>query len=108
MSAGSAVIYVVEDDRSFRKSVERLIRATGFKAVAFESADSFLSLSRIERPACLLLDVRLPGIDGLALQEKLIEKGISLPIIFMTLIGMLPCPVMKMIGRLLPFSMSSC
>jgi len=96
MSAGSAVIYVVEDDRSFRKSVERLIRATGFRAVAFESADAFLSLPRIERPACLLLDVRLPGIDGLALQQELIEKGSSLPIIFMTGHGSIPMSVQAM------------
>ena len=96
MSAGNAVIYVVEDDPSFRKSVERLIRATGFRAVAFESADAFLSLPRIERPACLLLDVRLPGIDGLALQQELIEKGSSLPIIFMTGHGSIPMSVQAM------------
>jgi len=96
MSAGNAVIYVVEDDPSFRKSVERLIRATGFRAVAFESADSFLSLPRIERPACLLLDVQLPGIDGLALQQELIEKGSSLPIIFMTGHGSIPMSVQAM------------
>jgi RNA polymerase sigma factor (sigma-70 family) len=96
MSAGRAVIYIVEDDPSFRKSVERLIRATGFRAVAFESADSFLALPRIERPACLLLDVRLPGIDGLTLQQQLIEKGSSLPIIFMTGHGSIPMSVQAM------------
>jgi FixJ family two-component response regulator len=96
MSAGKAVIYVVEDDPSFRKSVERLIRATGFRAVAFESANAFLSLPCIERPACLLLDVQLPGIDGLALQQQLIEKGSSLPIIFMTGHGSIPMSVQAM------------
>jgi two-component system response regulator FixJ len=84
MNAGEAVIYIVEDDASFRKSVERLVRASGFEAASFESADSFLAQPYIRRPACLLLDVQLPGIDGLDLQQKLIERGSSLPIIFMT------------------------
>jgi RNA polymerase sigma factor (sigma-70 family) len=96
MSVRSAVIYVVEDDPSFRKSMERLIRASGFKVIAFESANSFLSQPRLERPACLLLDVRLPDIDGLALQQKLIEKGSNLPIIFMTGHGSIPMSVQAM------------
>jgi len=96
MSACKAVVYIVEDDASFRKSMERLIRASGFEAVVFESANMFLELSRIRHPACLLLDILLPGINGLDLQQRLIEKGSSLPIIFMTGHGSIPMGVQAM------------
>lgn len=96
MSAAKAVIYIVEDDASFRKSVERLVRASGFEAVSFETADSFLAQPCIRHPACLLLDVQLPGINGLDLQQKLIERGSSLPIIFMTGHGSIPMSVQAM------------
>jgi FixJ family two-component response regulator len=96
MSAIKTVVYIVEDDASFRKSMERLVRASGFEAISFESADSFLEQPCIQRPACLLLDVQLPGIDGLDLQQKLIEKGSSLPIIFMTGHGSIPMSVQAM------------
>ena len=96
MSAIKTVIYIVEDDASFRKSMERLVRASGFEVISFESADSFLEQPRIHRPACLLLDVQLPGINGLDLQQKLIEKGSSLPIIFMTGHGSIPMSVQAM------------
>lgn len=96
MSAPAGVIYIVEDDPSFRKSMERLIRASGFEVVAFESADSFLAQPGLRRPACLLLDVQLPGTDGLDLQQRLLEKGSSLPIIFMTGHGDIPMSVRAM------------
>jgi len=84
MSAPKPVVYIVEDNPSFRKSMERLIRVSGYEAVAFESANAFLKESSIKRPACLLLDVQLPDIDGLHLQQELSETGYKLPIIFMT------------------------
>jgi len=96
MSADKGVIYIVEDDPSFRKSMERLLRASGFKVVAFESANSFLTQRGIERPACLLLDVQLPDIDGFDLQQRLMERGSSLPIIFMTGHGNIPMSVRAM------------
>ncbi|MBW7864653.1 MAG: response regulator transcription factor [Candidatus Hydrogenedentes bacterium] len=96
MTTEKAVIYVVEDDPSFRKSMERLIRASGFEAVSFESANSFLMEPCIRRPACLLLDVQLPDIDGLDLQRKLAEGGNSLPIVFMTGHGSIPMSVQAM------------
>ena len=96
MNAPKAVVYIVEDDPSFRKSMERLIRASGYEVVAFESANPFLSQASIRHPACLLLDVKLPDIDGLCLQQELIEKGIHLPIIFMTGHGTIPMGVQAM------------
>jgi len=96
MSSQRAVVYIVEDDASFRKSMERLILASGFEAVSFESANAFLAQSCIRRPACLLLDVELPGMDGLSLQEKLLEKQCRLPIIFMTGHGNIPMSVQAM------------
>ena len=96
MSARKGVIYIVEDDQSFRKSVTRLIRASGFEVVALDSANSFLSQRSIRRPACLLLDVQLPDIDGLALQQRLIDEDRDLPIIFMTGHGSIPMSVQAM------------
>ena len=87
------VVYVVEDDPSFLKSMVRLIRVSGYGAVAFETADAFLRLSSVVRPSCLLLDVRLPGLDGLGLQDRLLEKDIHIPIIFMTGHGNIPMSV---------------
>jgi FixJ family two-component response regulator len=96
MSPRKGRIYVVEDDQSFRKSVTRLIKASGFEVVELDSADSFLSQHSIRRPACLLLDVQLPGIDGLSLQQRLIDEGRDLPIIFMTGHGSIPMSVKAM------------
>jgi len=96
MNAPKAVVYIVEDDPSFRKSMERLLRASGYEVVAFESANPFLAQDPIRHPACLLLDVQLPDIDGLCLQQELIEKGIHLPIIFMTGHGTIPMGIQAM------------
>lgn len=96
MNHNEGVIYIVEDDSSFRKSVKRLIRASGFEVVALESADSFLSQRSIRRPACLLLDIQLPDMDGMTLQQKLIDEGRNLPIIFMTGHGSIPMSVKAM------------
>ena len=96
MNSPKGVVYVVEDDLSFRKSMERLIRASGYEVVACESANSFLVRAPIRHPGCLLLDVQLPDIDGLRLQRELIEKGIRLPIVFMTGHGTIPMSVQAM------------
>jgi FixJ family two-component response regulator len=96
MSGTAPVIYIVEDDPSFRKSMERLVQTLGFEPISFRTADSFLAQPCLRRPACLLLDVQLPGIDGLDLQQQLIDKGSSLPIIFMTGHGSIPMSVQAM------------
>lgn len=96
MNTPKGVVYIVEDDASFRKSVVRLIRASGFETEAFESANSFLTQAVVRSPGCLLLDVRLPDIDGLSLQQTLLEKDFNLPIIFMTGHGEIPMSVQAM------------
>ena len=96
MNTSTGVVYIVEDDISFRKSVERLIRTSGFETVAFESANAFLTQATIQRPACLLLDVRLPDLHGLQLQKKLMQQGMHLPVIFMTGHGSIPMSVSAM------------
>lgn len=93
MSQAESTIYIAEDDQSFRDSLERLIQSTGFDTVSFETAEEFLAQKAIHRPACLLLDVNLPGMDGLELQKKLIERNSHIPIIFITGYGSIPLSV---------------
>ena len=96
MNTPRGVVYIVEDNASFRKSVVRLINASGFDTESFESASSFLTNAVIQSPGCLLLDVRLPDIDGLSLQEALAENDTNLPIIFMSGHGNIPMSVQAM------------
>lgn len=96
MSEFKAVVYIIEDDASFRKSMERLVRASGFEVVSFDSANAFLTQAAIRHPSCLLLDVRLPDIDGLSFQKELKESGYTLPVIFMTGHGTIPMGVQAM------------
>ena len=86
----------MEDDPSFRRSIERLLRTEGYRGIPFALGYSFLGKAFIRRPACLLLDVQLPDIDGLELQQKLIENGESLPVIIMTGHGSIPMSVRAM------------
>lgn len=96
MRAPDAVIYIVEDDPSFRKSIERLVRALGFSAEAFDSADAFLKRAAVRHPACLLLDVKLPDANGMDFHKALHAKGSSLPVVFMTGHGTIPMGVQAM------------
>jgi len=84
--SGSAV-YLVEDDRAVRESLELLLRLRGFIPKGFASGEEFLEYSALQRPACALLDVRLPGIDGLELQRQLRAKHPGLPTIVITAHG---------------------
>jgi len=93
MSASSPVVYIVDDDLSFRKSLECLVQASGYETVVFDTARAFLQQPVVRRPSCLLLDVDLPGMNGLDLQQKLIEAGSTLPVIFLTGKGSIPMSV---------------
>jgi FixJ family two-component response regulator len=96
VSSRKPFVYVVDDDASMRQSLKRLIGARGFEVRAHESARAFLAESRIRHPSCLVLDVRLPDMDGLTLQEKLAEREAFLPIIFITGYGDIPMSVKAM------------
>lgn len=77
-------VYIVEDNESFRKSMVRLVQSFGYQAASFGSASDFLSLTTYQHPGCVLLDVRLPDIDGIKLYDILKQKGSKLPVIFMS------------------------
>jgi FixJ family two-component response regulator len=79
----TSIVFVVDDDISVRESLELLIRSAGWRAETFESGQDFLSRPRVAAPCCLLLDVSLPGLNGLELQQQLAERT-SMPIIFIT------------------------
>src|SRR5438046_3416943 len=91
-----AVVFVVDDDPSVRRSTERLLRSAGLKVQTFSSAREFLVSHRSEGPACLVLDVRMPGLSGMDLQRELAQSGIRLPIIFITAHGDIPMSVRAM------------
>jgi FixJ family two-component response regulator len=87
------VIYVVDDDPSVRKALERLLRSAGHDAKSFASALEFLDFSHPDAPGCVVLDIKMPKLSGLELQERLFEKGISFPIVFITGHGTVPASV---------------
>src|SRR6185369_1803360 len=96
MSAADAMVFVIDDDPSFRDSVELLIRSAGFETCAFGAANEFLASQMPDTPACIVLDVHLPGLSGLELQQELGKRGISAPIIFITGQGNIPMTVRAM------------
>ena len=91
--ADAPTIVLVDDDRQVLKAQARLLREHGFQTVLFESAEDFLARHDTSTPGCLVLDVNLPGLDGLALQRRLAEIGPSLPIVFLTGNGDIPMSV---------------
>jgi DNA-binding NtrC family response regulator len=93
MSVTQAPVYVVDDDLSMRESVASLIREAGLKVETFASANEFLVRSRTRLPGCLVLDVKLPGLSGLDLQQELAKADVQIPIIFLTGYGDIPSSV---------------
>lgn len=96
MTDAEPIVFVVDDDASIRSSTERLVRSAGFTVQTFGSAQEFLDGVRPDGPACLVLDVRLPGQSGLDLQRELTRSGVEIPIIFMTGHGDIPMSVRAM------------
>ena len=78
------LVAIVDDDASVRQSTDRLIRSFGYRTQVFGSGQEFLSSTAAEQAACLLLDVRMPGMDGLDVQRSLAERGARIPIVFLT------------------------
>ena len=89
------IVFVVDDDVSVRESLELLIKSAGWRPETFASGEEFLSVPRATVPCCLLLDVSLPGPDGLELQQRLVERT-DMPIIFITGHGDVPMSVRAM------------
>lgn len=77
-------VYVVDDDASLRKALERLLKSAGYATKSFGSAEEFLERIPEKKSACLILDIRMTGMNGLQLQKKLSEGGFDVPIIFIT------------------------
>jgi FixJ family two-component response regulator len=80
----SFTVYIVEDDESIRRAIGRLLKSVGYHAVTFASAEDFLDSTADAGEGCLILDIRLPGMTGLDLQEKLASSGAKYSIIFIT------------------------
>ena len=93
MNAANGIVFVVDDDLSVRKASARLFRSAGFQVETFESAQEFLEYPRPDQPSCLVLDVRMPGLSGVELQEQLMARDADLPIVFMTGHGDIPMTV---------------
>ena len=96
MKEQDPIVFVIDDDRMIRDGLQSLIRSVGLRVETFASAQDFLAAKRPDAPACLVLDVRMPGLSGLDLQLKLSEAGIQIPIIFITGHGDIPMSVRAM------------
>src|ERR1700758_621921 len=96
MSEPESIVFVVDDDPSVRGAIERLIGTVGLQVQLFRSAQEFLASKLPNVPSCLVLDIRLPGISGLALQRQLAEANVQIPIIFITAHSDVPMTVRAM------------
>jgi FixJ family two-component response regulator len=93
----NSTVFIADDEPSVRKGLERLIKSAGLKVETFSSAEEFLQRKPHKgASACLVLDVRMPGLSGIELQKELVRKGISLPVIFITGHGSIPMSVKAM------------
>jgi FixJ family two-component response regulator len=92
----SGTVYIVDDDASFLKSVSRLLRAAGYAVQAFESAEKFLERLAPGMSGCVLVDLQMPGLDGLELQAALAKSANPLPVVFLSAQGDIPTTVQAM------------
>jgi len=93
MTEMAPIVHVVDDDSSFRTSVARLLKGCGYQVALYESGEHFLKDFPEDSPGCILLDLQLPGLDGLDLQNRLAASGNILPIVFLTGHGDIPMSV---------------
>jgi len=94
--ASDQMVFVLDDDAGVRAAIQGLLKSVGLRSESFETAREFLASNRTDQPSCLVLDVRLPGINGLDFQKELVDAGIHLPIIFITGHGDIPMTVKAM------------
>ncbi|MEI6260090.1 MAG: response regulator transcription factor [Deltaproteobacteria bacterium] len=96
MNAPVPIVRIVDDDASFLTAVARMLRASGFAVKTFDSAAEFLVQPELDVPGCVLVDLQMPGLSGLDLQEALAKEGHRLPVIFLTGHGDIPTTVQAM------------
>ena len=94
--ASSSTVFVIDDDALVRASIQGMLKSVGLRSEAFGTPEEFLSSQRPDCPSCLVLDVRLPGVNGLDFQRELAELGLAIPIIFITGHGDIPMTVRAM------------
>src|SRR6202041_1356739 len=94
--AGAPTVFVVDDDSGMRAAIEGLLKSAGLRSGSFGTAEGFLRSNRPDAPSCLVLDIGLPGINGLDFQQKLADAGVQIPIIFITGHGDIPMTVKAM------------
>src|SRR5262249_13240950 len=87
VSSTPQTIYLIDDDPSVRKALRRLLRFAGWTVTTFPSAEAFLQAHDLPAPGCLLVDMHLPGMNGLALKKRLQEEGRNIPFVFITAFG---------------------
>jgi RNA polymerase sigma factor (sigma-70 family) len=87
------LVHIVDDDAAFRTAIARLLQACGYQVALYESGDRLLESAPGPEPGCILLDIRMTGLGGLELQDRLHERGIILPIVFLTGYGDIPSSV---------------
>jgi FixJ family two-component response regulator len=95
-SAAAPMVFVLDDDGAVRAAIQGMLRSVGLRSETFATREEFLRSERPEGPSCLVLDVRLPGVNGLDLQRELADAGIRMPIIFITGYGDIPMTVKAM------------
>jgi FixJ family two-component response regulator len=96
MTPGAPTVFVVDDDALVRASIGGMLKSVGLRAETFETPQEFLRSKRPDAPSCLVLDVRLPGVNGLDFQRELADAGVRIPIIFITGHGDIPMTVKAM------------
>ena len=96
MKQQSSIVFIVDDDEAVRNSLRLLVKSVGLAATAFPSAQDFLTTYNPQQPGCLVLDVRMPGMSGLELQQQLNLRGAVIPVIFITGHGDIPMAVEAM------------
>ena len=94
--SGAPTVFVIDDDDLMRTAIRGMLKSVGLRAETFETPQDFLHAERSDGPSCLVLDVRLPGVNGLDFQRELADAGVSIPIIFITGHGDIPMTVRAM------------
>jgi FixJ family two-component response regulator len=104
----SGTVYIVDDDPAILRALGRLVRSAGLSATTFESPMDFLDSSETETAGCVILDVRMPGLDGLELQNRILDRSAERPVIFLTAYGDIPMAVRAMKSGAVDFLSKPC